>query len=448
MKKLIASNGVLYPLSADVLVFKSFDPISMVDRFGLCSITGRMITPAIYDDLQLFPPERDNLIRARYKGKTGFIDFKGEVKIPFIFDGDCEYTCVFINGNACLKINGYYGVIDCDGNVIQPFIYTKNNSNPGGLLYFDGESFGDYVISKPSVLGSSSLLTRDGTKIVSALEYFYQSIDNDRYIAGRDNAFGKKEFLFDTKTRKTILECDRITVVGDAFITIEDNKCNVLDINLKPRIIVSDQSVVINHSYYHVCIDGKWGIAYADGSNVIDCIYEKRLDELEAPGPFVQHVMDEISCSSSDYVFTNIPAENSEKEEQWRDRILGQNAIKSKEYYQEESSWKAGIWIKAILTAALSSVAPLISSLINDKTITCGIIISVLATLYLLVRLIYYGYNQDKKRKFIYIGTLLFTIPFSIAQFITFYSLTSLIFGVVIGGLIIILLSLLTSEMN
>ena len=268
MKRVFISHRAPDPLSADVFVNTFWEPNSLDFLYGLCTSSGEMITPPIYDHIKTHIPKECELIAACYKGKIGFIDTRGEIKIPFVFDGDrySIMTCNsgFINGVAHLQIGGYYGAIDKNGDVVIPFIYKKSTT------------------PEPTI---------------------------------------------EDKTREDIY----VRSLHDKF---------------KPSIAASSKASPINNSYYHIYNGKKWGIAYADGSVVVDYLFDKPINEINNPGPFVQHIWNEILNSPTEYPFANIPQQDSAVEEQWKEKIQSQTAmIISK----AESSRKAKIWIKAIL---------------------------------------------------------------------------------------------------
>jgi hypothetical protein len=100
---------------------------SELESFGLCGIidsTGKIVVPILYDIIERIEQEdlTNKVILAVKDKKVGWIDFNGNVKIPFIYDdGKHEYT-----GNLFrVKKGTKWGYIDINGNEIIPFIYDK-----------------------------------------------------------------------------------------------------------------------------------------------------------------------------------------------------------------------------------------------------------------------------------------------------------------------------------
>ncbi|MFJ1382346.1 WG repeat-containing protein [Capnocytophaga canimorsus] len=63
----------------------------------------------------------EGLLRVMSNDKYGFIDTKGNVVIPFLY----ESAGKFKEGLAAVKLNGKWGFIDKTGKEVIPFIYTK-----------------------------------------------------------------------------------------------------------------------------------------------------------------------------------------------------------------------------------------------------------------------------------------------------------------------------------
>ena len=69
--------------------------------------------------MMMFFPFKEGLARVERNGKYGFIDEKGSLIIPCIYDDVSSFN----EGLASVKRNGKYGFIDKKGNIIVPFIY-------------------------------------------------------------------------------------------------------------------------------------------------------------------------------------------------------------------------------------------------------------------------------------------------------------------------------------
>lgn len=92
-------------------------------KSGYINIKQDILIPFIYDDLSVFS---HGLAPAKKNGKYGYIDRKGKIIIPFKYDNESHfYKC----GLARAKLNGKYGFIDQSGNEIIPIQFEKVRDN-------------------------------------------------------------------------------------------------------------------------------------------------------------------------------------------------------------------------------------------------------------------------------------------------------------------------------
>lgn len=85
------------------------------DRYGLLSLGGQEnVAPSF--QLILPPFEGSQILPAQDNstGRFGFIDFSGKQLVPFRF----EDAIAFTDGKGYVKENGYYGIVDLQGNYI------------------------------------------------------------------------------------------------------------------------------------------------------------------------------------------------------------------------------------------------------------------------------------------------------------------------------------------
>jgi hypothetical protein len=90
-------------------------------------------------------PEGDNmarfagngLISVFSNGKFGYVNFKGELVIPYIYD---QFS-IFREGRCIIKKNGFYGFIDTLGNTVIPFEYDggENFTNDTAIMLKQGK---------------------------------------------------------------------------------------------------------------------------------------------------------------------------------------------------------------------------------------------------------------------------------------------------------------------
>ena len=92
-------------------------------KCGFIDKKGNLIIPFVYDGSFSFS---EGLAVVEMNGKDGFIDKKGNLIIPCIYEGAFSFS----EGFASVKLNGKYGFIDRTGKVIIPFKYD-------GVIYND-----------------------------------------------------------------------------------------------------------------------------------------------------------------------------------------------------------------------------------------------------------------------------------------------------------------------
>ena len=74
-------------------------------------------SPIIYNDKEYFQVRTP-------KNKSGIIDNKGNIVIPFEYEEDLMKGCFIklrTNGRLYVKKNNQYGIIDIDNNIVEPF---------------------------------------------------------------------------------------------------------------------------------------------------------------------------------------------------------------------------------------------------------------------------------------------------------------------------------------
>lgn len=120
LEKVICVSTRVRIVNDDKLIVK--DMVS--GKTGIMDITGRQLTPAIYDDIFYCATTEknipENLLEARKDGKSGYIDFYGNTKIPFVYN-----SCgTFFNGLAWVSNEkGRLGLIDKSGHIVEPLIH-------------------------------------------------------------------------------------------------------------------------------------------------------------------------------------------------------------------------------------------------------------------------------------------------------------------------------------
>ena len=73
-------------------------------------------------------PFSEGLARVKQNGKWGYINTKGEVVIPCVYDWSRNDSGEFSEGLACVKQNGRYGFINTEGEKVVPCIYDEGDA--------------------------------------------------------------------------------------------------------------------------------------------------------------------------------------------------------------------------------------------------------------------------------------------------------------------------------
>jgi hypothetical protein len=114
-----------------------------------------------YDETNGFT--QDGLAMVFKNNKSGFINRKGELVIPLMYDGLFNYQ----NGLAVAIIDGKYGYIDTKGKTVIPFIYER------------ADSF-DETLAAVKKIGKYGFINRKGTLVIPYKYSNATSFTNDR----------------------------------------------------------------------------------------------------------------------------------------------------------------------------------------------------------------------------------------------------------------------------
>jgi hypothetical protein len=93
-------------------------------KYGFLDANGNEVTPPIYDSALPFHGGCE-LVAVALDGKAGFIDRTGHTVIACRYEADFSNPVNYVFSDRCanVKLNGKWGVIDCDEQVIIPFIH-------------------------------------------------------------------------------------------------------------------------------------------------------------------------------------------------------------------------------------------------------------------------------------------------------------------------------------
>ncbi|MDY7395712.1 WG repeat-containing protein [Aureibaculum sp. 2210JD6-5] len=138
MFKLNAKNRSI--IMADSLLIYE-DVVNEKKKQGLININGNVSLKAQYDEL-MFEYGKDDYVFVVNNGKKGYINKKGEVIVPIIYD---ELGLGFNEGLLAASKNGKWGFIDKNNQVVIPFIYDDANGFYEELAFVKKGDYYGYI---------------------------------------------------------------------------------------------------------------------------------------------------------------------------------------------------------------------------------------------------------------------------------------------------------------
>lgn len=144
-------DGLILVSKRDLQNNAMFGNLGIQDKYGLVNHEGEFIVPlGVYEDIKMPYGNGDNILITVVKNnKYGFIDTKGRVVIPLIYD----YAQVFEEGLVSVSKEGKVGVIDRQNQTIIPFEYEDINllnnlkeQDTNQSLLFRAESKNNYAL--------------------------------------------------------------------------------------------------------------------------------------------------------------------------------------------------------------------------------------------------------------------------------------------------------------
>ncbi len=295
---------VVLPPSFDALGWSdgSFSVIGNVtgyrmnNRWGILTLKHEYITTADYESLVY--GGADNIIARKRinpaQTKTGCINFRGEIKIPFQYEGISIYglcAIVFNLSNA----RYVYGLIDLENQVLIPVRY-KNIYPLGTLRYAveneagkialhgeDGKPITEFQIDSISQFRNSKavvyenlkqgLIDRDG---VIKLKSMYRSIE----ITEENNVQVQPphEWFFISSKNEIVnrYEADELSPVNENLFLIKTSgRYGLIDNDLKIVSPVRYERITpIGNDMYLIRQAGKMGVIKTDNTLVIPAVYD------------------------------------------------------------------------------------------------------------------------------------------------------------------------------
>lgn len=121
-------------------------------KIGIIDINGKQLVYPKYDGLFYSATNEDyvpeNLLEAKIGEKSGYIDFDGNIRVPFIY----RFCGTFENGYAWVSNeSGKTGVIDKYGNIVEPLVHDNVLQLNDGRVVFVDKGFNEryFVMGKP-----------------------------------------------------------------------------------------------------------------------------------------------------------------------------------------------------------------------------------------------------------------------------------------------------------
>ena len=252
MQKIIANeyNSIEYDNTNQVLA------IEKVAKYGMYDLYGNMILPIQYDDITF----AGTIITAHKDGKLLTFDTNGNIK------KDCNYTNInptkSPNYYVSIDLNGNYGVLDSNGNVLvnneynyieyafdKYFICTKNGKM--GIIDYTGNSV---IANNYDVIQNIT-----GTNIVQAI--YANSNTSEIYNKNMNK-------VSETKNAHIYIESNYVKILSEdsiEYMDFDGNEKEAKDILKSNNIFAKKEN-------------GKWGYVDNTGNIIVDFKYDFALD--------------------------------------------------------------------------------------------------------------------------------------------------------------------------
>ena len=252
MQKVIANeyNSIEYDNTNQVLA------IEKVAKYGMYDLYGNMILPIQYDDITF----AGTIITAHKDGKLLTFDTNGNIK------KDCNYTNInptkSPNYYVSIDLNGNYGVLDSNGNVLvnneynyieyafdKYFICTKNGKM--GIIDYTGNSV---IANNYDVIQNIT-----GTNIVQAI--YANSNTSEIYNKNMNK-------VSETKNAHIYIESNYVKILSEdsiEYMDFDGNEKEAKDILKSNNIFAKKEN-------------GKWGYVDNTGNIIVDFKYDFALD--------------------------------------------------------------------------------------------------------------------------------------------------------------------------
>ncbi len=269
-------------------------------QWGLVNLKKEFVAKANYESLVYAEGE---FIVARKKinaafTKTGCINLKGEIKIPFVYDG------IHVQGLRAIVFNlenarYYFGLADLSNRLLIPLIYK--NIWPLGTLRYAAEN----LKNKIALFGEDGKAVTDSS--IDSVSVFYKSLaivyqDHRQGLIGRDGSI-KLETKYSTikitsegsvvaqlpnewllideknETMKRIF-ADELKPINDRFIVRKGNFFGVIDREWNTVIAVEyDQLLETESGIFLAKRNTKFGVVNGNDQTVIPFVFDSLIAE-------------------------------------------------------------------------------------------------------------------------------------------------------------------------
>ncbi|HCW08070.1 MAG TPA: hypothetical protein DGG95_11980, partial [Cytophagales bacterium] len=269
--------------------------------WGIINLKKEFVTKAEYEKLEYTSGEciiAQRKINSAYR-KTGCLNLKGEVKIPFVYDGIKMQSIRAIVFN--LTSSGYnYGLVDLNNQTLLPVKYkdiyplgtlrlaVQNSERKIGLFSEDGKPITDFSIDSISSFYKGyaivyqhqlqGLVDRNGE---TNLETKYSSIkinSDGKIIARLPNEW--RFINSKNETIKEILADDLQSLSANEYLIRKGNSWGVVDKDFKIEIPLQYQKIEpIAGGKFIAKLNTKKGVVDAHNKELIPFIYDELLSD-------------------------------------------------------------------------------------------------------------------------------------------------------------------------
>ncbi len=295
---------VIVPASFEALGWSdgSFSVISNVtgyrlnNQWGILNLKKEFVTKADFETL-VYASGEFVVARKRIspvQTKTGCLNLKGEIKIPFQYDGISIHGLRAVVFNL-IKAQYVYGLVDLQNHLIIPLQYkniyplgtlrfaVENRNGKIGLVGEDGRAIIDFKIDSISQFYKSraiiyqnlkqGLIDRDGKILVEPNYLAIKIVDEDKVALLMPH-----EWLLINEKNETQLNffADELFPAEDGItIYSNGNRYGLLDATLNVVLTAHyDNLTPLGNNYYRAQKNQKTGVIRSDNSISIPLLYD------------------------------------------------------------------------------------------------------------------------------------------------------------------------------